>query len=265
MIKLTIKSVMDSDSAITYLGHATLLIEMDGKRLLTDPVLRKRVAHLHRKVPLIPIDKDIDAVLISHLHWDHLDRPSLKRLGVDTCLIVPKGSAELMHQWGFKHVEELAAGETTSIGEIHIEAARADHSGKRFPFGPTAVPLGYVIQGSNKIYFAGDTEEFPEMEKYAAELDVALLPVWGWGPNLGDGHMDPRDAVDALGFLRPRLAIPIHWGTFFPIGLGWLKPTILHMPPIKFERDAAELAPDVEVRILEPGETYNLRELTRDE
>ena len=78
---------MDSDSAITYLGHATLLIEMDGQRILTDPVLRKRVGHLQRKVPLLPIEKDIDAVLISHLHWDHLDRPSLNRLGVDTCLV----------------------------------------------------------------------------------------------------------------------------------------------------------------------------------
>jgi L-ascorbate metabolism protein UlaG (beta-lactamase superfamily) len=254
---------MDSDSAITYLGHATLLIEMDGTRLLTDPILRMRVAHLYRTVPLIPIDKDIDAVLISHLHWDHLDRSSLRRLEVDTCLIVPKGAAELLHKWGFNRVKEIAPGEKMNIGGIEVEAAPADHSGKRYPFGPTVVPLGFVMQGSYKIYFAGDTEEFPEMERYAAGLDVALLPVWGWGPNLGDGHMDPRDAVEALGYLHPQIAIPIHWGTYFPIGLGWLKPTILHMPPLKFERDAAKLAPEVEVRILEPGETYHLRELCR--
>ena len=123
---------MNTNSAITFIGHATLLIEMNGTRLLTDPVLRKRVAHLHRKVPLIPIKKDIDAVLISHLHWDHLDRPSLQRLGVDTCLIVPKGSAELMHQWGFNHVEELAPGETTRISGIEVEATPADNCSAGF-------------------------------------------------------------------------------------------------------------------------------------
>jgi L-ascorbate metabolism protein UlaG (beta-lactamase superfamily) len=254
---------MGSDSSITYLGHATLLIEMDGTRLLTDPILRHRVAHLHRMVPLTPVEGEVDAVLISHLHWDHLDKASLQMLGVETCLIVPKGTAELARRWGFNCVKELVPGETTMVGGIKVEATPADHSGKRFPFGPIVVPLGYVVEGSYKIYFAGDTEEFPEMEKYAPGLDVALLPVWGWGPNLGDGHMDPSDAVEALGFLWPRLAIPIHWGTFFPIGLDWLKPTILHMPPRKFARDASQMAPQVEVKILEPGESYDLGKLTK--
>jgi L-ascorbate metabolism protein UlaG (beta-lactamase superfamily) len=73
--------------------------------------------------------------------------------------------------------------------------------------------------------------------------------------------MDPSDAVEALGFLKPRLAIPIHWGTFFPLGLGWLKPTLLRMPPLTFARHAAELAPQVEVKILEPGESMDLAQL----
>jgi L-ascorbate metabolism protein UlaG (beta-lactamase superfamily) len=252
---------MVSKASITYFGHATLLIEMDGTRLLTDPVLRGRVAHLHRKVPLFSVEEEIDAVLISHLHWDHLDMPSLRRLDMDTHLIVPRGSAALVRQRGFKHVEELVPGETTIVGGIEVEATPADHPGKRFPFGPTVVPMGYMMRGSHKIYFAGDTEEFPEMRAYAPGLDVALLPVWGWGPNLGDGHMDPSDAVEALGFLKPRLAIPIHWGTFFPLGLGWLKPTLLHMPPLAFARHAAELAPQVEVKILEPGESMDLAQL----
>ena len=252
---------MVSKASITYLGHATLLIEMDGTRLLTDPVLRGRVAHLHRKVPLFSVEEEIDAVLISHLHWDHLDMPSLRRLDMDTHLIVPRGSAALVRQRGFKHVEELVPGETTIVGRIEVEATPADHPGKRFPFGPTVVPMGYMMRGSYKIYFAGDTEEFPKMRAYAPGLDIALLPVWGWGPNLGDGHMDPSDAVEALGFLKPRLAIPIHWGTFFPLGLGWLKPTLLHMPPLAFARHAAELAPQVEVKILEPGESIDLTQL----
>lgn len=252
---------MVSKASITYLGHATLLIEMDETRLLTDPILRRRVAHLHRKVPLFSVEEEIDAVLISHLHWDHLDMPSLRRLDMDTHLIVPKGSAALVRQWGFKHVQEMVPGEIITVGGIDVEATPADHSGKRFPFGPTVVPMGYMMRGSYNIYFAGDTEEFPEMKAYAQGLDVALLPVWGWGPNLGDGHMDPSDAVEALGFLNPRLAIPIHWGTFFPFGLGWLKPALLHMPPRKFARDAAELAPQVDVKILEAGESIDLAQV----
>jgi L-ascorbate metabolism protein UlaG (beta-lactamase superfamily) len=216
------------------------------------------VAHLHRKVPLFPIEGEVDAVLISHLHWDHLDRPSLQQLDSDMRMIVPAGTAQLLNQWGFNHIVELLPGETAIVGGIEVEATPADHSGKRFPFGPTIIPLGYVMRGSYKIYFAGDTEEFPEMSKYAPGLDVAMLPVWGWGPNLGDGHMDPSDAVEALRFLNPRLAIPIHWGTFFPIGLGWLKPTILHMPPRKFAQDAAVEMPHVRVKILEPGESHLL-------
>jgi L-ascorbate metabolism protein UlaG (beta-lactamase superfamily) len=251
---------MCSTTSITYLGHATLFIEMDGMRLLTDPLLRKRVAHLQRLAPMVPLKKHVDAVLISHLHWDHLDLPSLKMLVDEPLLIVPKGAALLLNRWGFHRVEELDSGGMTSIGEIDVEATPAIHSGKRFPFGPTAVPLGFVIKGSHQIYFAGDTEEFPQMAKYSAGLDVALLPVWGWGPNLGDGHMDPSDAVEALGFLHPRLAIPIHWGTFFPIGLRWLMPTLLHLPPRKFAHDASVRFPEVQVRILDPGEFIDLSE-----
>ncbi len=101
---------------IVFLGHATVLIELDGVRLLTDPLLRARVAHLRRQVPSVDASvlADPDAVLISHLHHDHLDLTSLRRLGRDTPLIVPAGAGAWLRRRGFTTVTELSVGE---VGE----------------------------------------------------------------------------------------------------------------------------------------------------
>jgi L-ascorbate metabolism protein UlaG (beta-lactamase superfamily) len=87
---------------------------------------------------------------------------------------------------------------------------------------------------------------------------VALLPIWGWGPSVGSGHLDPERAARALTLLRPRLAVPIHWGTFYPVGLRRLRPDPLVRPPLEFARLARDLAPDVEVRVLQPGSETSL-------
>jgi L-ascorbate metabolism protein UlaG (beta-lactamase superfamily) len=89
-------------------------------------------------------------------------------------------------------------------------------------------------------------------------LDLALLPVWGWGPSVGDGHLNPERAAMALEMLRPRLAVPIHWGTFYPLGLRRLRPRPLTQPPLEFARLAQRRAPEVEVRVLEPGSETDL-------
>ena len=135
-----------------------------------------------------------------------------------------------------------------------IDIVRAEHSGFRPPFGPTAPALGFVISnGRRRIYFAGDTAIYPGMADIA-DLDVALVPVWGWGPNLRGGHMDPRMAADALTLLRPRVAVPIHWGTFWPKALGFVRPDRLRMPGSEFRTAAAEIAPLVRTAVLAPGE-----------
>ena len=245
---------------LTYIGHATNLIEMDGVRILTDPVLRQRVMHLrHRQVPLIAADYEhLDAVLVSHLHFDHLDLPSLRLLGQSTRLIVPHGAGNLLRN--FHAVEEIRAGETTQVGSITIEATYADHDAERhrLPFGPSAESLGFILHGSCTIYFAGDTDIFPEMADLSDALNVALLPIWGWGPTLGNGHLDPRRAAEALALLQPDLAVPIHWGSLHPLGMGWLNPRFLTTPPYEFVRHAAELAPHVKTEILPPGQTLSI-------
>jgi L-ascorbate metabolism protein UlaG (beta-lactamase superfamily) len=239
---------------IVFLGHATVLIELDGVRLLTDPLLRGRVAHLRRQVPLV--EEDVfaapDAVLISHSHHDHLDLPSLRMLGHHTPLIVPAGAGAWLGRRGLTAVTELSAGEAVRVGALTITAVEARHDGRR-PAGPRAETLGYLVSGRRTIYFAGDTELFAEMSDFSPSPGVALLPVAGWGPTLGPGHMGPLDAARAVSLIHPRLAIPVHWGTLLPIALARRHRTQLADPPRLFAEHVARLAPGVEVRILPPG------------
>jgi L-ascorbate metabolism protein UlaG (beta-lactamase superfamily) len=114
-----------------------------------------------------------------------------------------------------------------------------------------------VIEGSKRIYFAGDTDLFPEMSDLGP-IDVAVLPIAGWGPVLGPGHMDPLQAARALALIRPKVAIPIHWGTFAPVGVHLRHWPYLIDPPFDFVKHAGELAPDVAVRVLQPGESLDL-------
>ena len=251
--------VMRSATSVTYLGHSTVLIEMNGVRLLTDPLLRKYVGPLHRQFPLPEPDVlDVDGVLISHLHGDHFDLPSLKKLDKDTPLLVPRGAGPYLKMRRFHSVEEVEEGETIQIGGLRVSATPAVHEGRNLPWTPLVEPLGYLIEGSHEIYFAGDTDLFPEMTSIGKKLDLALLPVWGWGPNLGKGHMDPLRAAQALTHLRPKNAIPIHWGTYSPIGLSVFRPRFLSQPPLEFAKHAEKEAPDVNVHILSPGHSFSL-------
>jgi L-ascorbate metabolism protein UlaG (beta-lactamase superfamily) len=96
------------------------------------------------------------------------------------------------------------------------------------------------------------------MEGLTPNLDLALLPVWGWGPTLGAGHLDPEGAARAAALLSPRLAVPIHWGTFYPFGLARLRPGRLTLPAEEFAARARQLAPQVATRVLSPGESVSL-------
>jgi L-ascorbate metabolism protein UlaG (beta-lactamase superfamily) len=249
-------------TTVTYVGHATVRLLLDGTCLLTDPLLRTRVAHLRRRVPVAPDAlRGIDAVLVSHAHYDHLDLPSLERLGREVPVILPHGCGSLLRQRRFAHVVEVEVGDTIAVGAVSVHATAAEHDGSRGPFGVRGPALGYVVEGSSRIYFAGDTDVFPGMAHIArGPLDLALVPIWGWGPSLGRGkHMDPARAADALALLEPRLAIPIHWGTYHPLHLGVRTvPRYLSEPPTLFVRAAAARAPGVDVRVLLPGQTLSL-------
>jgi L-ascorbate metabolism protein UlaG (beta-lactamase superfamily) len=132
------------------------------------------------------------------------------------------------------------------------------HSGHRIPFGPTTETIGFVIEGSHTIYFAGDTDLFDDMATLGAEIDLGLIPVWGWGRTLGTGHLDPERAARAVGLIQPRLAVPIHWGTFHPYGTGLRDRRFLTEPARQFADFARDLAPDVHIHIAEPGDEIRL-------
>lgn len=247
-----------TSSRVTYVGHATVLVELDGVRLLTDPVLRRRVLHLRRhgeagEGPL----RDLDAVLISHAHWDHLHVPSLSSLGRGTRVIVPRGAARILRRRRFADLIEVDVGETVEIEGVVVRATHAEHDASRGPLGVRAPALGYVVTGSRRVYFAGDTDLFPGMAELGP-LDLALLPVAGWGPRLPPGHLDARRAAEALRLLAPATAVPIHWGTYSPISKLRTSATARREPADEFARLAAQLAPTVAVHVLAPGESLEL-------
>jgi L-ascorbate metabolism protein UlaG (beta-lactamase superfamily) len=237
-------------AAVTWLGHATVVVDLDGERVVTDPVLRRRVVHLFRdRAATVP--DEASGVLLSHLHYDHLDVPSLKAFALDLPVAVPRGGAGLLR--GFTDVREVGPGESIELGGLRIDAVEADHDGRRHPGGVRGPALGYVLRGSRSIYFAGDTDLFPGMAAFAP-LDVALLPVAGWGSKVGPGHLDPQRAAAALALLQPRVAVPIHWGTY-RVGRRNEGSTA---PAEAFVRAAAQLAPEVRVEILPVAGTLAL-------
>ncbi|HET8813738.1 MAG TPA: MBL fold metallo-hydrolase [Solirubrobacterales bacterium] len=251
---------MSNADTVTYAGHATVLIEIEGVRLLTDPVLRRRIGPLvrHGPAPATSVTSGLDAVLISHLHHDHTDLGSLRRLGPATRILAPPGSRGFFKRHGFAAVEELAPGETTAVGNLTVAGVEADHAGGRRRLAPDPRAIGFLLRGRSHVYFAGDTDLFDGMAELASDLDLALLPIWGWGPNLGKGHLDPEAAARAAALLSPRLAVPIHWGTLYPLGLARIHRKPLRAPASEFAARMRELAPHVETRVLSPGESTSL-------
>jgi L-ascorbate metabolism protein UlaG (beta-lactamase superfamily) len=242
----------DRPGAITWIGHATALLDLGGVRLLTDPALTRRLAHLRRHHPVdLGTIGTPDAVLISHVHADHLHLPSLRLLGHDVALIVPTGAGDFVRRKGFRDVREVGVGETVDISGVSVTAVPAVHDARRGPHSRLeATPVGYVARSRYAVYFAGDTDLFPAMADIRA--DVALLPIWGWGRTLGPGHLDPVTAVRAMELVRPSLVVPIHWGTFSPVSVR-AEPTWLRRPLQRFEAELTRSGASDRLRALAPG------------
>jgi L-ascorbate metabolism protein UlaG (beta-lactamase superfamily) len=239
---------------LRFIGHATVLIEAAGTRILTDPFLRDRLGPLvrHGDAPVIATIGEIDVIVVSHGHPDHFDPASLAAVAGRPLIVVPRGLGAVARRAVRGEVVEMTTDETLRVGGLTITAVPARHW--IAPGAPRAQPLGYVLDLGERIYFAGDTGRYPAMRGLAGAVDVALLPVWTWGPHLGPGHLGPRSAAEALLDIQPRVAIPIHWGTLYPRQLHRIWKSPLTEPGDRFATHAARLAPDVDVRVLRPGE-----------
>jgi L-ascorbate metabolism protein UlaG (beta-lactamase superfamily) len=239
---------------VGFVGHATVRLEVAGARILTDPFLRSRLGPLERHGP--PPDTvgelDVDLVLISHGHPDHFDPTSLRSLRGSPTLVVPRGLGARTRRAVGGEVIEVVAGERLVVDGLAIEAVPASHWIS--PGAPRAQPVGYVVDAGPRIYFAGDTGRFAGLGGVLAGVDVALLPVWTWGPHRGPGHLGPRSAAEALASAGPTVAIPIHWGTLYPRRLHRVWSGPLHEPGDRFAEHATRLAPDASVRVLHPGD-----------
>ncbi|MGW3631947.1 MBL fold metallo-hydrolase [Streptomyces sp. NPDC005122] len=246
---------------ITWWGHATCTLEDSGTRVLTDPLFARRLAHLRRRrgAPPPPEAAAADVVLVSHLHADHLHAPSLQRLAPGTLVLVPEGAARsvpTLRRLDHLRLTEVAPGDRIQVGDLVVRAVSARHDGRRLPVGPHRSPaLGFVVEGEARTYFAGDTGLFDAMAEEVGPVDVALLPVGGWGPFLGEGHLDAGRAAQALARLMPRSAVPVHYGTYWPIGMDGVRPHEFHAPGDEFVRLAAESAPEVAVHRLDHGQS----------
>jgi L-ascorbate metabolism protein UlaG (beta-lactamase superfamily) len=247
---------------ITWVGHATVVIETAGFRLITDPALTTGLAHLRRRVAA-PRIGPCDAVLLSHLHMDHLHTRSLKQVAEGATFVVPEGAEPLIRPLRPPMMHSVTPGDRVVLREgddrVEVIATPADHSDRRGPHSRiVATPVGFVIEiGGRRIYFAGDTDLYDEMPDLGP-LDLALVPIWGWGPTLGERHLDPTSAATATALLDPVHVIPIHWGTYSPVRFGLGAPSWLENPIEAFRAELETLGLADRLLALRPGGSTTL-------
>jgi L-ascorbate metabolism protein UlaG (beta-lactamase superfamily) len=218
-----LQEIASGSTKVTYLGHASILIESGEEAILTDPVFSDRIGRFFTK-RVAPSSfgpealQSVVGVLISHPHHDHLDYPSLKRIRPTPPIVVPWGVAPTMRWRGFHDVRVVRPWESVSIGAWRVVAVPSRHFGGRLPLVGTSGHVGYVLTGPSCIYFAGDTglddRLFREIGRQF-EIDLAILPIAGAVfPGFRPNHMNSRDALQAFHCLVARQMIPMHFGTF---------------------------------------------------
>lgn len=236
------KEAPSSGLRITWLGHSTCLIEIDGLRILTDPMFGERASPLTWLGPkrwyAPPLAQDalppLDAVLISHDHYDHLDYATITALKDRvTTFIVPLGVGAHLEYWGVpaSHIVELDWWESHALGELRVVATPARHaSGRTLPvlLGNRTLWAGFALVGpKHRVYYSGDTGLFPGLTEIGARLgpfDATLIEVGAYNQAWPDWHLGPEQALRANRMLGGRLMIPIHWGLFRLAYHAWTEP-----------------------------------------
>ena len=236
------ESAPASGLRITWLGHSTLLVEIDGYRVLVDPVWTDRTSpfvtlgpkRFHAPPLLLDDLPPLDAVLISHDHYDHLDHETITALGDRVPrYLVPLGVGAHLEHWGVpaSRITELDWWGETEVGDLKLVATPARHaSGRALTFSDQDKTLwsGWAIIGPNhRVYYSGDTAMFPELEQIGERLgpfDATMIETGAYNPLWVDVHMGPEQAIIAHQLVRGKLFIPVHWGTFNLASHNWTEP-----------------------------------------
>lgn len=249
---------------LVWLGHSTVVIDIEAARLVTDPLLRPHAGVLrrHGQRPFSSAWTGTDAVLLSHLHHDHAELSSLRSLGDVPVLTGPDNAAWLRRR-GLRGVGIGGDWVDVLSGSVQVCLVTAVHKHRPMPHRPNGA-YGHLIRNAQwSIWFAGDTSLYDDMAAIPElvgrpHIDVALVPVGGWGPRLSEGHMRPEQAAAACAMVRARWALPVHWGTLHPplfdrFDLAWMD-----RPAHRFHDALAELAPECQGIRLRPGEASNV-------
>ncbi|MEW5849069.1 MAG: MBL fold metallo-hydrolase [Myxococcota bacterium] len=225
---------------VTWLGHAAMLVEIDGHRVLTDPVWSERASPLtwigprRWYTPRIPMEQlpSLDAVVISHDHYDHLDQATIESLNArGVTFVVPLGIGAHLAYWGVPEarIVELDWWERTRVRDLEIVCTPARHASGRHVFDKDATLwAGYALLGrEHRAFFSGDTGLFPAMRDIGAKLgpfDVTMIETGQYHRAWPDWHIGPEQAVTAHQMLQGRVLIPMHWGLFALAYHGWTEP-----------------------------------------
>ena len=218
-------------AVVTFIGHSTFLIQTGAGNILTDPMYSEHAGPWNLlgprrvRLPAVPFEAlpPVAIVLVSHNHYDHLDRPTLTKLAqkFDPITITPLGNASLLRSTGLRRVEELDWWDRSSTSPLPIALTPAHHFSARGPFDRNrALWGGFVIEiEGRRIYFAGDsayTPAFVEVRQRFAPIDLALIPIGAYEPRwfMKSVHMNPAEAVQAHLDLQPRMSVGMHFGTF---------------------------------------------------
>jgi L-ascorbate metabolism protein UlaG (beta-lactamase superfamily) len=245
---------------VTWWGHATATVEIGGVRVVTDPVLVDRLFHLRRYGVTPTVEaRAADLVLLSHLHGDHIHLRSLRRIPPEAPVVAPRGAGRLLSRVGRQDVRTVVPGDVVDVAGVRVEVLEATHDDRRSPLSQVRGPaLGFRVEaGDHSFWYPGDTGLRDDMAE-VRPVDLALVPVGGWGPTLGPLHMDPDEGAEAVRLVGARWAVPVHWGTFWPVALSRITParhTALFVTP--GPRVAVALrtaAPDVLPLVLGQGE-----------